>query len=331
MARKKQGGLAELVLCGLFFAICGLIAALPYIVTLAFYALPLLLIYFAVHARAGKYPALQLCDDEDTQSYLRDLRKNRSDLFEEIDGIIEYGREAGVRYLDREDRFENRSKRGQELNLELERKRSLLADVEERTAIAEDPRYRAYLVLEEALAAWYRARAYLIAGSVGISTLIGTILLIELRQNGSHERLSILVWNPAPHLLLSSFAFGAVAMWIVTPLVLVLALRWSRRAAEAVYSSVISQIPEEDACDPGSESDTASEYTQDELADDPYKVLGINVSATVAEIKAAYRSAIKLCHPDTVADRSVLIKEAAAQEAMRLNLAYESLRAERGF
>jgi hypothetical protein len=49
------------------------------------------------------------------------------------------------------------------------------------------------------------------------------------------------------------------------------------------------------------------------------------------EITAAHRIAIRKCHPDTVADRSEVIRRAAATEAEQINVAYDRARAARGF
>ena len=54
-------------------------------------------------------------------------------------------------------------------------------------------------------------------------------------------------------------------------------------------------------------------------SEDPYELLRISAEASIAEIKSAYRNAIKLSHPDTVADRSMAIKKAAEQEAQQIN------------
>lgn len=62
-----------------------------------------------------------------------------------------------------------------------------------------------------------------------------------------------------------------------------------------------------------------------------YEVLGVNPDASIQEITTAYRGAIKKCHPDTVADRSELIRQAAADEAKQINMAYRDARILRGF
>jgi DnaJ-domain-containing protein 1 len=62
-----------------------------------------------------------------------------------------------------------------------------------------------------------------------------------------------------------------------------------------------------------------------------HEVLGVAPDASIEEIATAYRGAIKKCHPDTVADRSELIRQAAAAEAKQINMAYRDARTLRGF
>ncbi len=52
------------------------------------------------------------------------------------------------------------------------------------------------------------------------------------------------------------------------------------------------------------------------LARDPYAVLGVNPSATAAEIKAAYRSLVKRHHPDAGGDAAAMLALNAAFEVL---------------
>ena len=53
----------------------------------------------------------------------------------------------------------------------------------------------------------------------------------------------------------------------------------------------------------------------------PFEVLGLKGWADQEEIRAAYRSLVKQCHPDMIQDPT--LKEEAQQRMVRLNLAYE--------
>ena len=53
----------------------------------------------------------------------------------------------------------------------------------------------------------------------------------------------------------------------------------------------------------------------------PLEVLGLRPGATQQEIRAAYRSLVKTCHPDQFQDPEV--QKLAQEKLIRLNLAYE--------
>ncbi|MCI1779316.1 MAG: TerB family tellurite resistance protein [Bacteroidales bacterium] len=62
-----------------------------------------------------------------------------------------------------------------------------------------------------------------------------------------------------------------------------------------------------------------------------YKVLGIEPSATVEEIKKAYKSMAMKHHPDRVATLGEDVRKAAEEKFTAINLAYEKIKKERGF
>jgi len=63
---------------------------------------------------------------------------------------------------------------------------------------------------------------------------------------------------------------------------------------------------------------------------EPHEILGVTASATLAEIKAAYRQRIKECHPDRFAHLGAEAREQAEEWTKRLNAAYAALRAGKG-
>lgn len=62
-----------------------------------------------------------------------------------------------------------------------------------------------------------------------------------------------------------------------------------------------------------------------------YKSLEIEPSATVEEIKKAYRQMAKKYHPDKVNDLGEDVKKSATEKFRSVNEAYESLKKQRGF
>ena len=63
---------------------------------------------------------------------------------------------------------------------------------------------------------------------------------------------------------------------------------------------------------------------------DPYAVLGLESSASAAEIKRAYRKLISQYHPDKLGDVPEELKRRAGERAREINAAYETLRAKHG-
>jgi hypothetical protein len=59
---------------------------------------------------------------------------------------------------------------------------------------------------------------------------------------------------------------------------------------------------------------------------DPYEVLGVPPSATDAEVKAAWRKAMKLNHPDRVAHLSETIQAVAKRETQAADDAYHAIK-----
>ena len=60
-------------------------------------------------------------------------------------------------------------------------------------------------------------------------------------------------------------------------------------------------------------------------------MLGVAPNATAAEIKAAYREAIKAYHSDKVASLGKKLRELAEEESKRINVAYDKARKEKCF
>ena len=74
----------------------------------------------------------------------------------------------------------------------------------------------------------------------------------------------------------------------------------------------------------GSRSSRSSGYTKD-----PYKVLGIERTATDDEVKKAYRKMAMKYHPDRVADMGEEMQRNAAEQMKAVNEAYEVIKQQR--
>ena len=71
-------------------------------------------------------------------------------------------------------------------------------------------------------------------------------------------------------------------------------------------------------------------YSNTSSKKDPYKVLGIDSSATDDEVKKAYRRMAMKYHPDRVAGMSEEIQRNAAEQMKEINEAYEAINKGRG-
>jgi len=65
--------------------------------------------------------------------------------------------------------------------------------------------------------------------------------------------------------------------------------------------------------------------------DSAYKILEIERTATVAEIKKAYRTMVKKYHPDKLQHLDEIYRKGAEEKFRKVQEAYEQLQAERGF
>ena len=68
-----------------------------------------------------------------------------------------------------------------------------------------------------------------------------------------------------------------------------------------------------------------------EETDSSYKILELNRTASVEEIKKAYRKMAMKYHPDKVSYLGEDIKKAAEEKFRKVNEAYEKIKSERGF
>lgn len=307
--------------------VVGLAYSLPYLFTLSVYAFPPFLGFLLFFARWSGPPAPEHIDEAQIDAALCDLEIARKSLLDEISGLRDRGVREGVRYLKVEDRFEMRSRRGQELNQALANATAALADVVTLIEVAQHPQHRTDHAWRLSMRSWRRGRAYRLAFIAALLTFASSAVFLEIYV---YEGLSsdLLVWNPLPNFIGRSVEMATVFGWVLG-LATFSALRRSNRLADERENGALERHADvlEDTIGPKS----GDGGENNEEIDDPYLILNVSPQATIPEIKAAYRLAIVKCHPDTVADRSKSIREAAEAEAQRVNAAYDAIRNEQGF
>jgi len=67
------------------------------------------------------------------------------------------------------------------------------------------------------------------------------------------------------------------------------------------------------------------------LAQDPYKILGLDSNCDIDTIKEAYRKKLHACHPDKVSEMDPEIRDVAEKLAKKIILAYKVIMQKRGF
>ncbi|SDO20237.1 DnaJ family molecular chaperone [Afipia sp. GAS231] len=303
--------------------------ALPILFVVSVFAFPLFLGFLLLFSRWSSPPALVDIDEGQISAAVRDLETSQADLRGQIAEIKGRGARQGVRYLDAEHRFEMRSRAGQELNQALFDARSSLADVDARLELASRPDTRTSHAWWLAMRAWRKGRAFrfsFIAASAGF--IVSAVLLEAIVYQG--RRPDLLLWNMIPQFFGPHTEVGTSVGWLLGLATLSIARRRNRIIEER--ESVISEQSAESLDDLlESQPDADTDIDTQAVGGDPYLILNIAPQASIPEIKAAYRSAIVKCHPDTVADRSSTIRKVAEEEAQRINAAYSAIRDERGF
>src|SRR5262249_46973954 len=112
--------------------------------------------------------------------------------------------------------------------------------------------------------------------------------------------------------------------------VLFLGAEWSRVTLTQPLRLILRGLMEE----PGPAENPAEEQAEPIPVSEPeklssYEILGVTPSATLAEIKLAYRARIKECHPDRFAGMDQTSRDLAEEWTKALNAAYNSLVTER--
>jgi hypothetical protein len=306
----------------------GLAFALPYLFVISVYAFPFFLGFLLLFSRWSGPPALEHVGEAQIAAAMHDLETTKIALRDEITEIKNSGAREGVRYLKGEDRFEIRSGRGQELSQALLHARSSLADVIAQIEIAQHPESRKDHAWQLAMSSWRKGRAFRWAFLAALGGFLVSAALLEAFVYQDRQ-VDFLVWNAFRQFLGPHVEVGSVVGWALGLATLAIARRRYRRAEELASGN--SEIDDFDDILESQSDDHTDMGLECAPSEDPYLILNVSQQASVPEIKAAYRLAIVKCHPDTVADRSKSIRNAAEAEAQRVNAAYDSIRGELGF
>ena len=142
---------------------------------------------------------------------------------------------------------------------------------------------------------------------------------------------SWLAWQPEHDRLLDTSSIGGILLAVATPIFYLhrrmkLHIRHRRRFralkkfAGADPNGLIHQAPPIAAGMPHDPLEAAPDVPEQRAW---FSVLGVSRSATMDEIKQAYKVRVKQNHPDRVRQMSPLFRELAEAETKKLNAAYE--------
>jgi hypothetical protein len=149
----------------------------------------------------------------------------------------------------------------------------------------------------------------------------------ELTAASAQSALVALVWFPLDQSLFQANAVGACLAALALPLLY--SLRWAAFRRElglefCVLKELAGAAPDQDIDQVDADAyGGASEL--DRLvhgADDWFTILGVAPSATIEQVREAYKALIKQSHPDLVQGLSPAIKRFAETETKRINAAY---------
>jgi hypothetical protein len=304
------------IIVALMLLIGGVLFVAPYAAAVAFYTFPVTLLIWALRVPRTPAPALANVTDEQGEVLRKEYIRQRDEAAQEIASQLRRGHSQNVRFIERESRFENRSNLGQELNRRINSAKANFANLDDQVEALADPGVRRYLAWRVVYLAWRDNFRFRSAIGWSIGSYLLAVAILEYTQISWP-----VVW--APSFIRPAFIYAGLAAWLFGALGLALGRDTYRRLGQQELDQFI--VSADDA--PGAEGPESSTSSSSKWQD----VLRVAENASVEEIKAAYKDAIKRCHPDFVSNMSDKIRKAAAAEAVEINRAYIEARQARGF
>jgi hypothetical protein len=144
----------------------------------------------------------------------------------------------------------------------------------------------------------------------------------------AQNALVALVWFPLDQSLFQANAIGACLAALAVPLLYFLrcaAFRSELGLEFCVLKELAAATPDQEIDQIGADPYRAASAASDRLeygADEWFTILGVSPSATIEQVREAYRALIKQSHPDLVQGLSPAIRRFAEAETKRINAAY---------
>jgi hypothetical protein len=136
-----------------------------------------------------------------------------------------------------------------------------------------------------------------------------------------------LVWFPIDQSLFQANAIGACLAALSVPMLYFLrcaAFRHELGLEFCVLKELAAATPDQevDQIDTDSYRTSAASDRPEHSADEWFAILGVSPSATIEQVREAYRALMKQSHPDLVQGLSPAIRRFAEAETKRINAAY---------
>lgn len=357
--RAKKGGDEVL---GLFLVLAaGILFAA---VTVGFYIYPIACVAaFLLSSKAGKTPP-DLPDPEDFDSVLAtvgvaqivndraELVRKRSDLYGLAD---QYG--LSRTKASGETRFDTRKRHAKEINSALNAADESISSADDQIYRIRSHEYGGIPAWSKPFEEWSRLRALNIAVRYSLQSIFVFYLFFGALRNFipsavewlfslSSSFAGLLIWRPFPPsvmataFLLTCVGYISGAFFYYRQRDQLLKLVDGRkvqawRRLERKWDPNVRDYEPFRGFDWLDNDDTTGEeestVTPREEESHWWNILGVPASATVEEVKSAYREAIKKYHSDKVAGLGQKLQALAEEESKRINAAYSEAKAQLGF
>lgn len=212
-SKSRNGGALQDIIAVSGLAFIALGALVPIVMIVAFLSFPIAIIVAYLKTREIAPPQRPLTQPTVEASSLAQYRNKLSQGHSAIRETVQRGRMEGVHFLENEERFEMRSKRGQQLNRGLEAIRAEVSAIESAINQAIGPVQAANRAYAAAVSNWRRAMA--VRYSMYISLTIFTISVLVMTAYNVTTGSSLLTFGRVLNAAQIAAFFSTSIAWVI--------------------------------------------------------------------------------------------------------------------